>query len=50
VKRLSAEGRLVTYRVVHFATHGALAGEISGTSEPGLILSPTKEQSDIDDG
>jgi CHAT domain-containing protein/tetratricopeptide (TPR) repeat protein len=50
VKRLSAEGRLARYHVVHFATHGTLAGEISGTNEPGLILTPPKEQSDIDDG
>ena len=25
---------------VHFATHGALAGQLSPTSEPGLILTP----------
>jgi len=36
--------------VVHFATHGALAGDISGTAEPGLILTPPKEPTDLDDG
>jgi CHAT domain-containing protein len=36
--------------VVHFATHGTIAGEIEGTSEPGLILTPPKEQTDEDDG
>jgi hypothetical protein len=36
--------------VLHFATHGTLAGEIEGTSEPGLILTPPKEQTDLDDG
>ena len=50
VKRLSAEGRLAGYRVVHFATHGTLAGEIDGTSEPGLILTPPAAPTEIDDG
>jgi CHAT domain-containing protein/tetratricopeptide (TPR) repeat protein len=50
IKRLSDEGRLASYRVLHFATHGTLSGEISGTSEPGLILTPPTEQSNIDDG
>ena len=36
--------------MLHFATHGTLAGEIEGTHEPGLILTPPKEQSDLDDG
>jgi len=50
VKRLSASGELAQYRVVHFATHGALAGELTGTHEPGLILSPPEVASDEDDG
>ena len=50
IKRLSGEGKLAGYRVVHFATHGTLSGEISGTSEPGLILTPPTEQTEIDDG
>jgi CHAT domain-containing protein len=33
VKDLSEKGVLATYRVVHFATHGALAGEVKGPSE-----------------
>src|SRR5262249_51156382 len=28
VKRLSASGELAKYRIVHFATHGALAGQL----------------------
>jgi hypothetical protein len=40
VKALSASGQLAQYRIAHFATHGALAGELKGTSEPGLILTP----------
>ena len=41
VKRLSDERRLAIYRVLHFATHDTLSGEISGTREPGLILTPS---------
>jgi CHAT domain-containing protein/tetratricopeptide (TPR) repeat protein len=50
VKQLSKNGGLAQYRVVHFATHGTVAGEIEGTSEPGLILTPPAEQTDEDDG
>jgi CHAT domain-containing protein/Tfp pilus assembly protein PilF len=50
IKRLNAEGRLADYRVVHFATHGTLAGEIEGATEPGLILTPPANASDMDDG
>ena len=30
--------RHAAYRIVHFATHGALAGELKAGAEPGLIL------------
>ncbi|MDX2290142.1 MAG: CHAT domain-containing protein [Hyphomicrobiaceae bacterium] len=50
VKRLSATGELAKYRVVHFATHGALAGQLSGTIEPGLILTPPSSPTPEDDG
>lgn len=50
VKALSASGELAKYRVVHFATHGTLAGEIENTTEPGLILTPPAEQTQVDDG
>jgi CHAT domain-containing protein len=50
IKALSASGALARYRIVHFATHGALAGEINDTREPGLILTPPPEASDEDDG
>jgi CHAT domain-containing protein len=40
LKDLSEKGGLGAYRVVHFATHGALTGQVQGSAEPGLILSP----------
>ena len=50
VKRLSASGELAKYRIVHFATHGALAGQMVGNAEPGLLLTPPASASDEDDG
>src|SRR5262249_56686054 len=38
IKRLSKSGDLARYRILHFATHGLLAGQLQGTREPGLIL------------
>ena len=40
LKELSAQGRLADYAILHFATHGALTGEVQGSAEPGLILTP----------
>ncbi len=50
IKRLSAAGELAKYHVVHFATHGALAGEVSGNDEPGLLLTPPPKATTVDDG
>jgi CHAT domain-containing protein/tetratricopeptide (TPR) repeat protein len=50
IKQLNSENRLGAYRILYFATHGTLAGQIGGTSEPGLILTPPLTQSDLDDG
>jgi CHAT domain-containing protein len=50
IKRLSDAGTLRTYRIVHFATHGALAGEVSVTAEPGLLLTPPETGTEVDDG
>ena len=50
VKRLSDSGELAAYRIVHFATHGALAGELKAGAEPGLILTPPGEATPEDDG
>jgi CHAT domain-containing protein len=50
VKRLSSSGALANYRILHFATHGTLAGQLSGTHEPGLILTPPATATPEDDG
>jgi CHAT domain-containing protein len=50
VKAMSESGKLAQYHVVHFATHGAMAGELDKRSEPGLILTPPDTASDEDDG
>ncbi len=49
IKALSASGRLADFRIVHFATHGLLAGQLS-SAEPGLILTPPASASADDDG
>jgi CHAT domain-containing protein len=41
---------LSKYRLIHFATHGALAGQLSGESEPGLLLTPPDHATETDDG
>lgn len=41
---------LVNYRVIYFATHGLVAGDVKGLGEPALLLSLPKEPSDADDG
>lgn len=50
VKTLNASGQLAQYRVLHFATHGALAGQLRGTNEPGLIMTPPQQSTREDDG
>jgi CHAT domain-containing protein len=44
------EARLDSYRVVYFATHGLVAGDIEGLGEPALAFTLPKEASDLDDG
>lgn len=50
VKSLSKSGDLASYAVVNFATHGAIAGELSEGTEPGLVLTPPKARTELDDG
>lgn len=37
-------------RVIAFATHGLISGEILGLSEPALVFTPPVEATDVDDG
>jgi len=42
--------KLTDYRVVYFATHGLVAGDIKDLAEPSLALSLPAKPSDLDDG
>jgi CHAT domain-containing protein len=46
VKRLL----LADYRVVYFATHGLVAGDVEGLGEPSLALTMPNQPSELDDG
>ena len=46
VKRVT----LSDYRVVYFATHGLVAGEVKGLAEPSLALTLPRQASGADDG
>jgi CHAT domain-containing protein/tetratricopeptide (TPR) repeat protein len=53
VKALNEKGALATYKTVHFATHGLLAGEtesVGGGAEPSLLLTPPDAPTSADDG
>jgi CHAT domain-containing protein len=41
---------LSDYRVVYFATHGLVAGDIKGLGEPSLALTLPRQPSNLDDG
>lgn len=41
---------LSKFRTIAFATHGVMAGQISGAGEAGLILTPPRRASAVDDG
>jgi CHAT domain-containing protein len=41
---------LTPFRVVYFATHGLVSGEIKGLGEPALVLSIPATASEVDDG
>ncbi len=49
-KSLNGNGKLSNARILAFATHGLVAGEISTFDEPGLVLTPPSEGSQEDDG
>jgi CHAT domain-containing protein/tetratricopeptide (TPR) repeat protein len=37
-------------RVIAFATHGAVSGELKGMAQPGLVLTPPSAPTELDDG
>ena len=41
---------LANYRIVYFATHGLVAGDVKGVAEPSLALSVPAQPTDEDDG
>jgi CHAT domain-containing protein/tetratricopeptide (TPR) repeat protein len=53
LKQRSEAGELANYRVVHFATHGLLAGDTEMMArrqgEPALVLTPPEAPRDMDD-
>ena len=53
-RHLSASGALARYRIIHFATHGLLAGETEDVAqslaEPALLLTPPDVATERDDG
>src|SRR5207244_5038607 len=41
---------LADYRIVYFATHGLVAGDVKDLAEPSLALAIPREPSELDDG
>lgn len=48
LRELNASGRLGEARVLYFATHGLLAGELQGVTQPALVLTPPSHKSNGD--
>jgi CHAT domain-containing protein len=44
------QANLTDYKIVYFATHGLIAGEVKGIGEPSLVLTRPERLSDLDDG
>ncbi len=49
-KRLSDEGEMARARILHFATHGLVSGELKGLAEPAIVMTPPAQASAGDDG
>ena len=50
VKALSESGDLSRARILHFATHGLVSGDLSGLAEPAIVLTPPETATARDDG
>lgn len=44
------QAQLANYRVIYFATHGLVAGQVTGIGEPSLVLSIPPNPTTADDG
>ncbi len=44
------QARIEDYKVLAFATHGLVAGDLTGLSEPALVLTPPAKGTEQDDG
>jgi CHAT domain-containing protein/tetratricopeptide (TPR) repeat protein len=53
INALSESGALARYRIVHFATHGLVSGDVEAMAnrqgEPALVLTPPDQPKDIND-
>jgi CHAT domain-containing protein/tetratricopeptide (TPR) repeat protein len=49
-ERAVKEADLTRYRNLAFATHGLMAGDFKGLSEPALVFTPPEKGSELDDG
>lgn len=50
VKAMSEMGALEKAKIVHFATHGLVSGELQGLAEPAIVMSPPESPSAANDG
>ena len=50
IKEMSRSGDLARHAIVHFATHGVVAGDLPALAEPALLLTPPDRASGEDDG
>jgi CHAT domain-containing protein len=50
IKRTSQQNRLADYRIVYFATHGLVAGDVKDLAEPSLALTIPRQPTELDDG
>ena len=50
VRRLNQNGRLGKAKVLAFSTHGLLAGEVQGVTQPALVLTPPAVPTEENDG
>ncbi len=50
INSMNSSGKLAQYRVLHFATHGLVAGDFTGLMEPAIVMSPPENAVENDNG